>query len=203
MNIFRKIDYLLSQPMLWLRRHLDKRQGELFSRKIADKAKLSSKDIRIAAPFYVKGKEYIQFSGFFQSHPGLRIDCFDYYAGHQYHPHLYLGKNVICNYHCHIGVINEVTIGDNVLMGSRVLITDHQHGQFTEEQRDIPWAERALISKPVHIEDNVWLGENVCVMPGVTIGKGSVIGANAVVTHNIPPYSMAVGVPARVIKSIK
>ncbi|OHB58918.1 MAG: hypothetical protein A2Y12_17715 [Planctomycetes bacterium GWF2_42_9] len=52
----------------------------------------------------------------------------------------------------------------------------------------------------VQIEDEVWLGEGVCVMPNVTIGKHSVIGSNAVVTKNIPPYSVAVGIPAKVIR---
>ena len=50
------------------------------------------------------------------------------------------------------------------------------------------------------IEDNVWLGDNVTVLPGVTIGRGSIIGSNAVVSKSIPPYSIAVGIPARVIK---
>ena len=52
------------------------------------------------------------------------------------------------------------------------------------------------------IGNNVWIGRNVCIMPGVTIGDGAVIGANAVVTHDIPAYSVAVGVPAKVIKMI-
>ncbi|MBL4677498.1 MAG: hypothetical protein JKY70_15040 [Mucilaginibacter sp.] len=56
-------------------------------------------------------------------------------------------------------------------------------------------------TKPVIIEDNVWIGETVSVLPGVTIGKGSIIGASAVVTKNIPPYSIAVGNPAKVIKT--
>ena len=63
---------------------------------------------------------------------------------------------------------------------------------------------RPLHSKgPIIIEDNVWVGENVCILENVRIGKCSIIGANAVVTHDIPPYSIAVGVPAKVIKKIK
>ncbi len=203
MNIIRKIDYWFSQRMFVLRRHLDYRQGELLCRKLADRAGASRECIHFTYPFYVSGSKYIQFCGKVFSHPGMRIECIDYYAGHRHQPHLVIGKDVFFNYYCHIGVIDEVTIGNDVLIGSHVLITDHQHGEFIEEQRDIPWTERPLVSKgPVHIEDNVWLGENVCVMPGVTIGKGSVIGANAVVTHDIPPYSIAVGTPARVINSL-
>ena len=62
---------------------------------------------------------------------------------------------------------------------------------------------RPLTSKgAVVIEDNVWLGDNVCVLSGITIGKGAIIGANSVVTHSIPPYSVAAGTPAKVIKQI-
>lgn len=55
--------------------------------------------------------------------------------------------------------------------------------------------------RPVHIEDDVWIGARVCILPGVTIGKGSVIGACAVVSKSIPPYSVAVGNPAKVVKT--
>lgn len=56
---------------------------------------------------------------------------------------------------------------------------------------------------PIRIEDDCWLGSNVTVLPGVTVGRGSTIGAGSVVTRDIPPYSVAVGVPARVIKKLK
>ena len=55
-------------------------------------------------------------------------------------------------------------------------------------------------AKPVHIGDKVWVGESVCILPGVTIGECSIIGAGSVVTKSIPPYSIAVGTPAKVIK---
>ena len=68
----------------------------------------------------------------------------------------------------------------------------------------MPVAKRRLHSKgPIIIEDNVWIGENACILENVRIGKCSIIGANAVVTHDIPPYSVAVGVPAKVIKTIR
>jgi lipopolysaccharide O-acetyltransferase len=63
-----------------------------------------------------------------------------------------------------------------------------------------PPGDRKLSTKPVRIEDNVWIGEYVTVLAGVTIGKGSIIGALSVVTSNIPPYAIAVGIPAKVIK---
>lgn len=104
---------------------------------------------------------------------------------------------------CHITAINQITIGKNLLTGTHVLITDNSHGSLVREQLDMHPGERPLVSKgSVLIGDNVWLGNNVCIMPGVTIGDGVVVAANSVVTHDVPPYSMVAGVPARIIKSI-
>lgn len=62
---------------------------------------------------------------------------------------------------------------------------------------------RPLVSKgPIIIEENVWIGEMVCILGGVHIGKGSIIGAGSVVTKNIPPYSLACGIPAKVVKNM-
>ena len=69
---------------------------------------------------------------------------------------------------------------------------------------NIPPIDRPLFSKGnIYIGKNVWVGEKVTVLPGVHIGEGSIIGANSVVTHDIPPYSIAVGIPAKVIKTVK
>ncbi|MBR4243334.1 MAG: hypothetical protein IKR98_05525 [Bacteroidaceae bacterium] len=68
---------------------------------------------------------------------------------------------------------------------------------------DTPANLRPIVSKgPVVIEDNVWIGEMACIMPGVTIGRGAIVGANAVVTHDVPPYTLVAGNPARIIKQI-
>ena len=128
----------------------------------------------------------------FISQPGLKMECINRYAGKQYHPCLSVGD----------GCINKIVIGNNVMIGSGVLITDHQHGTLADS--DIPVADRELVSKgAVVIEDNVWIGEHVCILSGVSIGEGSIIGANAVVTKSIPAHSLAVGVPATVIESLK
>ena len=68
---------------------------------------------------------------------------------------------------------------------------------------DESYIHRKLLSKgPIYIGENSWIGENACIMPNVSIGKGCIIGANSVVTHNIPDYSVAVGCPAKVVKTI-
>ncbi len=137
----------------------------------------------------------------FFSMPFLRIECIDNYRGERFNPTLIIGDNVSINAYSHIACINKINIGNNVLIGSNVLITDHSHGKL--ERSDIPFVDRHLISKgPVIIEDNVWIGEHACIMPGTTIGTGSIVAANAVVTKDVPPYSLVGGVPAKVIKSI-
>ncbi|WP_418793931.1 DapH/DapD/GlmU-related protein [Paenibacillus phytohabitans] len=117
---------------------------------------------------------------------------------------LIIGENCIIGDYAHITANKKVTIGNNVLMASRVFITDTGHGNysnFSEKSAPlIPPNERPLYCNEVLIGDNVWIGENVSILPGVTIGNGCVIGANSVVTKNIPLNSIAVGNPARVVK---
>jgi len=108
------------------------------------------------------------------------------------------------NDYVHIGAINSVTIGNNVLIASKVFISDHNHGFYgidgKHDHPDTIPKDRELSCAPVVIGDNVWIGEFVSVLPGVTIGDGSIIGSMSVVTKNIPPYSIAIGSPAKVIK---
>jgi acetyltransferase-like isoleucine patch superfamily enzyme len=89
-----------------------------------------------------------------------------------------------------------IVIGKNCLIGSHSGIYGNNHN-FGDRQQ--PIAEQGITCKGIAIEDDCWLGSGVRVLDGVTIGKGSVIGAGAVVTKDIPPYSVAVGVPAKVI----
>lgn len=89
-----------------------------------------------------------------------------------------------------------VTIGRNVLVAGHTSINTVSHGI---ERCDIPMNDQPLRIDPVVIEDDVWIGLNAVVLQGVTIGRGSVVGAGAVVNRSIPPWSIAVGVPARII----
>lgn len=152
-------------------------------------------------PTYIHGHKYIIVNGNIQSLPGLRIECIDYYHGQTFKPSLTIGAGVSFNFRCHISVVNKITIEDNVMFGSNVLVTDSSHGVIDKSVFEIPVSERELYSKgPVRICENVWLGENVCVMPGVTIGRNSIIGAGAIVTKSIPENCLAAGNPAKVIK---
>ncbi|WP_243854702.1 DapH/DapD/GlmU-related protein [Flavobacterium sp. 270] len=115
-----------------------------------------------------------------------------------------MGKNVQINDYVHITAMEHVFIGDNVLMASKIYISDCSHGSYSGDSNDSsPYSlpiERPLHSKAVIIEDNVWLGEFVSVLPGTTIGKGTIVGANSVVSKSLPSYVIAVGSPAKPIK---
>ena len=158
----------------------------------------------IRKPAFFKGMQYMSIGEGFNAGDRLRIECWDRYAGELFHPVLSIGKNVSMNNNVHIGCINNIKIGNNVLFASNIYISDHHHGFINNRDLSIAPAKRQLYSKgPVVISDNVWIGENVAIMPNVTIGKGCIIGANSVVTKNFPENSIVAGVPARIIKTIE
>jgi acetyltransferase-like isoleucine patch superfamily enzyme len=121
-----------------------------------------------------------------------------------FNPQIIIKDNVAVNDSVHIAATNYVEIGNNVLMASKIYISDHNHGSYSGENQsdpEMPPNTRPVsCDKRVVIEDNVWLGEFVAVLSGVTIGRGCIIGSNSVVSKSIPPYSIAVGNPAIVVK---
>ena len=134
---------------------------------------------------------------------GVQLTAWDTHNGCHFTPSIVIGNRCSIRENSHITAINSIRIGDNLLTGTNVLITDNSHGQSTREHMSLPFSERPMVSKgPVVIGNNVWLGNNVCVMPGVTIGDGAIIGANSVVTHDVPAYAVAAGIPARVVKQL-
>lgn len=116
-------------------------------------------------------------------------------------PKIHIGDccTILYRFQCNCAI--QVTIGKDVLIASNVLITDSDH---VVEVGGIPATRNnKFISKPVAVEDNCWIGQNVVILKGVRIGHDSIIGANSVVTKDIPPCSVAAGNPARVIRSIR
>jgi acetyltransferase-like isoleucine patch superfamily enzyme len=92
----------------------------------------------------------------------------------------------------------DVSIGAGTIIADDVHITDFDH---RTDRTDVPIKDQGIVAAPVRIGPDVWLGRGVTVLRGVDIGRGSVIGAHAVVTRDVPPYSVAVGAPARVVRS--
>lgn len=111
-------------------------------------------------------------------------------------PEIRIGDNSGIGINCEL--YGPVEIGENVMMGPEVIIYTSGHN-FS--RTDIPIMQQGSTdSKPVRIGNDVWIGRRVIIMPGVSIGNGSVIGAGAIVTHNIPDMTVAAGVPAKIIK---
>lgn len=154
-------------------------------------------------PNQLKGLESVTIGEGTTLGKGLILTAWKNYIKYNYYPSIKIGENCRIGEYCHITAINCIVIGNNVLTGRYVFISDNSHGNGSFSEQNIPPADRQLYSKgPVIIGDNVWIGERVCILAGVTIGKGAIIGANAVVTHDVPPHSIVAGVPAKVIKKI-
>lgn len=108
-----------------------------------------------------------------------------------------LGDNFYANYDCIMLDPHDIVIGNNVLLGPKVSLFIANHAIDSAER-----IEGGCYAKPIFIEDNVWIGGNVTVLSGVTIGTNTIIGAGSVVTRSVPPNVIAAGNPCRVIREI-
>lgn len=107
-----------------------------------------------------------------------------------------VGRRVFINFDCVFMDRGGITLGDDVLIGPRVNLITINH-------LIDPNNRRTTVCKPITIEDNVWIGAGVTVLPGITIGKNAIIGAASVVTKDVPPNTIAVGTPAKVVRAIE
>jgi acetyltransferase-like isoleucine patch superfamily enzyme len=111
-----------------------------------------------------------------------------------------IGSGCFLNLGVMVASMALVEIGDHCMFANGCFISDAAH-RFDDPELPVPW--QGFTTKgPTRVGDNVWCGAGVVITSGVTVGRRSVIGANSVVTQDIPPYSIAAGAPARVIRSI-
>jgi lipopolysaccharide O-acetyltransferase len=173
-------------------------QGWARNSLIARKLKVSK--IRIGPRSLLRGLSSIQMGEDFSAGTGLWLEAVTKYNDQTFSPKIIIGSQVRASHFVHIAATSMVEIGDNVLMGSKVTITDHNHGQYSKRNSSpliAPSLRPLDHDRKVVIGKDVWLGDGVVVTPGATIGEGSVIGANSVVLGNIPPFTIAAGAPAR------
>ena len=177
----------------------------IYSRIIASRLQ-GARNLRVfGRPVMITGGKHIHVGDNVEFCRLARIDAITCYpnTGQRFNPILKLANNVVVQVSCHIGCINRVEIGEYTTMGARTYITDHTHGTVEPDDLKLPPRHRKLYSKgPVVIGKYVAIGEGCIILPGVTIGDHSVIGANAVVTKDVPPYSVVAGNPAKVIKQV-
>lgn len=162
----------------------------------------SCKDVYFRSPInYLRGEKYFKIGIKSRFGKEVVLTAWDSYNEDSFTPQVIIGNN--CNFgdYLHLTCINKIVIGDGVLTGRWVTITDNSHGLSSEIVDDSLPINRNLYSKgPVIIGNNVWIGDKATVLSGVIIGKNSIIAANSVVTKNIPPNSVAAGNPAKIIK---
>lgn len=107
-----------------------------------------------------------------------------------------IGKNVFINSGCHFQDQGSIAIGDNTLIGHNVVLATINHDLNPANSRKNHYA-------PINIADNVWIGSNATILPGVTIGEWAVVAAGSVVTKDVPPYTVVGGIPAKVMKTVE
>lgn len=152
----------------------------------------------------LKGAKHISIGSNMYCGKDVVWEVYDAYGQQSFTPNVTIGDHSSFGDNGHLTCINSITIGNGVRIGRKVFICDNSHGRCTRPELDIPANMRPMYSKgPIVIEDNVWIGEMVCILPNVKIGKGSIIGANAVVTKDVPAHALVGGNPARVIKIIE
>lgn len=125
-----------------------------------------------------------------------------------YGKNIFLGDNVIINMNCTFVDDNPIRIGSQVLIASNVQIYTASHPVLPQERLIPEWEEKKTTffrtyALPIEIEDNVWIGGGSIILPGVTIGENSVIGAGSIVNRSIPANCVAVGNPCRVIREFE
>lgn len=153
---------------------------------------------RIIRPTLITNPKYIKLGKKVRIKKGCRIECYDSFAGVDLKPILNIGNNVIIGYRFSGLVANNLTIMDDTILASDVLITTENHGMNPEII--VPYYEQELITAPVVIGEGCWIGEKAVILPGVHIGKKCIVAAGAVVNKDIPDYTLVGGVPARILK---
>lgn len=131
-------------------------------------------------------------------YPGSATDPAKRYAPRAYSPQIFIGNNVTATAGLQVAALEKIVIEDDVIIATNVNMTDGLHGF---ENVEVPYKYQPMFRiAPIVIKRGSWIGQNVLILPGVTVGEFCIIGANSVVTRDIPPRSIAVGAPARVVK---
>lgn len=206
----KSLDYFYNKVLLRVfmkfEKLLEKVQRDMRNeKKKAALKRLQKAGINISIPddFDIIGHEFISIGSNFIATRGLRLHCWRKgSAGMRSRPCIEIGKGVFFNREAYVSCARSISIGDYALFGSNVLIVDNYHGSTRYIDLRRLGSSLACLDEVV-IEEGAWIGNNVCILPGSHIGKGSIIGANSVVNSKIPEYSVAVGAPAKVVKYLR
>lgn len=170
----------------------------LYSQWICGKLRYAGKNISFQSISLLKGCKYIEIDSNTCFGKELFLTAWKL---DENEPNLIISKNCSFGAYNHITAINRIIIGEGCLTGKWVTITDNSHGDTNISSLKTRPVRRPMTSKgPVIIGKNVWIGDKATILPGVTIGDGAIIAANAVVTKNVSAYNIVGGNPARPLK---
>ncbi len=152
----------------------------------------------------VIGGRHISFGRDVYAERNLWLEAVTSYRSQRFHPEIVIGDQVCFSDGVHISSIESIAIGSHCLFGSKIYVSDHNHGIYRGELQSSPEeapAHRLLGGGgPVVIGENVWIGDNSVIIGPATIGKGAIVGANSVVRGVVPSNTIVAGAPARPIK---
>lgn len=147
------------------------------------------------------GEEYLTINNNVFISYGGRIELYSEYNGTHFKPSVLIKNNVKINENFYLSCINKIEIGEGCLFGSNVFISDNSHGRGIYEELEVSPNERPLFSKgPVKIGKNCWIGQNACILSGVTLGDSVIVGAGSIVTKSFDNNCVIAGNPAKKIK---
>ena len=176
MNKFKKIFWILCNKLLF--KHLGKKSY-------------------IKKPLMLNGKKYISLGNNVNFREGARIECVDKWLDKKFEPSIIVGDNTVFEQHIHLTTAGTIEIGKNCSILARTMITSIEHDY---SKINIPILKQKINVSNVKIGDNCFIGMDVKIFPGVSIGDNVIIGANSIVMCDLPSYTVAVGTPAKVIK---
>jgi acetyltransferase-like isoleucine patch superfamily enzyme len=175
-----------------------KLQTFLFTRLIAGQFRRCGSGTRISPPFRFANLSRISLGENVMIHRDCWIHVLAIPGGDQNSGEIVIQSNAGIGMGATISAIRRILIGEHVILARNVYISDHRHAF---EDMNVPIALQGIAKvAEVEIGASTWIGQNACVLPGVRIGKHCVVGSNSVVTHDLPDFCVAAGVPAKVIK---
>ena len=165
---------------------------------------LNAPGLRVGPGCVVRGSKFINFGRNVYVHGHLWMEAIAVYRTQRFSPRIEIGDDVSFSEGVHISCIERISIGRGVLFGSHVYVSDHNHGTYkgpAQSHPQEPPSRRQLGGGgTVEIGDHVWIGDNVVIVGPISIGRGSIVGANSVVRADVPEFTMVGGIPARAIK---
>lgn len=136
-------------------------------------------------------------------HSNCFLGCWKKYHKQEFTPSIIIGEDCNIGQYTQITACNKIVIGNGLLTGKFVLISDNSHGGLSEDESLIPPNKRLLKSKgEIIIGNNVWIGDKASILAGVHIGDNVIVAANAVVNKDVPANCIVAGIPARIVKQL-